>query len=182
MKNRNRYRLTEEHKVFVCQGVAEFKPWREIADQFLERFAAFVEGKENVQRWLMGRIEYYTSHRDAKKWQDLIQEMRKHWRAGILEEPLANVRERVRLLAKDVNRIEKRLKKGDETPGAVDVDDLTALMKEKREQLDQIAVQSGQKVAKSQQDVQMQAQVAAGVSVELRMPDFRQQETDGVGT
>lgn len=171
--------LADAHKVMICQGIAQFKEYDKIIDEVLGAAEGAYDDHADVRQFLHNAINYHKNHPDRdERWVGLIADARETWRKGILEVPLANVRERVNLIVRDVERIEKRLKRVDEGAGAADVDDLTALMKTKLDQLDQIAVQSGQKVAKSQQDVDMRAQVAAGIGVELRMPDFTKQVED----
>ena len=179
--------LTQEEKSYICQGVAQFLSWDEIAEGFLQRFPERYKYAEDPVGRVKERINYYSNDPHAAKHQATIQEMRKHWRERIQEIPLANVRKRIECLACDVERIEKRLSTAGELPEErkaqrIYVDVFVDLIKEKAALLDQIAQEAGQKVARNQNETDLNLRGSTVIPVELHMPDFRQEETDGAGT
>ena len=91
----------------------------------------------NVGKWLYGRIHYYQYHPDARRWQQVIFEIRAAWVEGIKEIALANKRMRVRALSDQYEEVSAWLKASD------GIRDCIRLSREARATLKQIAQEVG---------------------------------------
>jgi hypothetical protein len=162
VSNGNGNGLRAHHQTFICQAVARYEKPLEIAAAFLQAFGDEFPDKQDKEGWILGRIDYYAHHGNAKAWQVRIAEWRTAWLEGVKSEVLANKRCRVREMAKDVARIETRLAAADETRSPVEANELVALIREKRALLDQIAAEAGDKMDRHQHSGQLATRVEGG--------------------
>ena len=121
----NKITLESRHRRFIVGCWAQFYTFQETIDAFMERFDADIKRQvpcdehgelmreDEFRKWLYSRIHYHRNDPKAKRWQDLMKDLRAAWLAGFAEERFSHKRFRLAELTKLYDKLSTAVSRGE---------------------------------------------------------------------